>query len=56
MTRVISDMDEDMTDIAQKVKELCRNEPLTENEIIFVMPHWLTSNSRFDLPDIYYQY
>ena len=48
-------MDEDMTDIAQKVEELCRNEPLTEDEIIFVMPHWMTGSDN-ELSEIYYQY
>ena len=55
MTRVISDMDEDMSDIAQKVKELCRNALLLEDEIIFAMPHWMTGSDN-ELSDIFYQF
>ena len=55
MTRVIDDEGIDMSDIAHKVDELCRNEPVKEDEIIFAMPHWMTV-SDIELSDIFYQF
>jgi hypothetical protein len=56
MMKVIDDTGEDMTEIAAAVEEVCRLQPVKEEEIVYEVPHWLTSNSKYALPDIYYQY
>lgn len=56
MNRIIADTGEDMTEIAAAVEEMCRLQPVKEDEIIYEVPHWMTTNSRLDLPDIFYQY
>ena len=56
MMKVIADTGEDMTEIAAAVEELCRLQPVREAEIVYEVPHWMPTNSKYALPDIYYQY
>jgi hypothetical protein len=56
MMKVIDDTGEDMTEIAAAVEEACRLQPVKEAEIVYEVPHWLTTKSKYALPDIYYQY
>ena len=56
MMKVIADSGEDMTEIAAAVEELCRLQPVREAEIVYEVLHWMPTNSKYALPDIYYQY
>jgi hypothetical protein len=56
MNKIIDDTGEDMTEIAAAVEEMCRLQLVKEAEIVYEVPHWMTSNSKYALPDIYYQY